>query len=489
MKKLKSILPCIIFLAGLIVLLAGLSTLLEYKGSREKIRPFMDRAKQIDVLFFGDSHTSSDIYPMKLWKDYGITSYNLASYNVTIPISYWMMRNALTICHPKLIVLDVNQVWEQAKLCESSSDVHTALDGFPLSRTKLDAIWDLMDDPMVTDKSGLRYMDLRPEFVFPLIKYHARWNDLSGDDLHPDYAQELGAERNIAVAVPDDYEITSAVADEQGFGFIYLRRFIEYCRSADIDVMLTNLPYPCRNNSDEQLYTNAVMYTAEEYGVEYIDFVYLDQIADYSTDCYDPGSHLNPSGAWKVTDFIGQHISETYHLPDHRGDAAYAAWDRGHHRHLARKLESIRSETEPYSFMMLLADPSFSAVILLPKHSAVYTDELAMRLVQNAGRRHLMMADTDDAVWSDSLMPLEKLLKPADGFYLAVLDRAGASVGECRGSGTIQTSFGDVSLSEKGTATIHGKGSPFHMTVPPGKNMHAAFLDRETGEVLYDRTL
>ena len=143
------------------------------------------------------------------------------------------------------------------------------------------------------------------------------------EDLKPEYGKELGGERNIGVARPDAYELTAGTADEQGFGFVYLRRIIEECRDAGIRVLLTNLPYPCRNNNDEQLYTNAVAYTAEEYGVEYIDFVYLDQFVDYSTDCYDPGSHLNPSGAWKVTDLLGQHLAEAYGVPDHRGEAAY----------------------------------------------------------------------------------------------------------------------------------------------------------------------
>ena len=489
-KKIRLMLSGIAFLALLMIMLTGISSVMEYKGSREKITPFLERAEQFDVLFFGDSHAYSDIYPMELWKNYGIASYNLASYNLTIPVSYWVMRNALLTCRPKVVVLDVNQIWEQAKLCESSGDVHLGLDGFPLTRTKLEAVFDLLDDPAATDKEGHRYMDLRPEFIFPLIKYHARWNDLTLEDLNPNYEKELGGERNIGVARPDEYELTSAAADEQGFGFVYLRRMIEYCQEAGIRVMLVNLPYPCRNNNDEQLYTNAVAYTAEEYGIEYIDFVYMDKIVDYSTDCYDPGSHLNPSGAWKVTDFIGQRLSEAYDVPDHRGEASYASWDDDYASYLARKLKSLRDETEPHSFLMLLADPSFSAVILLPEGSGVYREELAMQLVQNAGRRHLMMADRDEAVWSDLLMPLELLAEPPEGSFLAVIDRGGQSIGECVNSGAVRTSFGSVTLDgSTGNATVNGKENSFILTAQPGTDVHAAVLDKQTGEVLYERTV
>ena len=307
------------------------------------------------------------------------------------------------------------------------------------------------------------------------------------EDLKPDYNRELGGERNIAVALPDAYEITSAVASEQGFGFAYLRRMIEYCRDAGIHIMLTNLPYPCRNNEDEMMYTNAVTYTAEEYGIEYLDFVYMDQIADYSTDCYDPASHLNPSGAWKVTDFIGQHLSEHYGMPDHRKDHAYSSWTDDYAAYKERKLKSFERETNPYSFLMLLADPSFSPVILIPDGSAVYKDDLAIQLLQNAGRRHLMMEDVDEAVWSDSLMPLEL---PEGGTYMAVIDRKSRNIGECVENGIVQTSFGSVALNgSSGDAAVNAEHGNFHLAVQPDTDVYVAVLDKKTGEVLYERAV
>ena len=489
-RTIKHILSAAVFFAVLFSLLAVTSYVVEYKGSREKLTPFFDQAEQFDVLFFGDSHAYSAIYPMELWENYGIASYNLANYDLTIPVSYWVMRNALLTCQPEMVVLDVNQIWEQEKLCASSGNVHTGLDAFPLTRVKLEAIFDLMDDPLITDESGNLYKDLRSEFIFPFIKYHARWSDLTAKDLKPHYNQELGGERNIDVATPDAYEISSNIANEQGFGFVYLRRFIEYCQDQGIRVLLTNFPYPCPNNNEEQFYTNAVYYTAEEYGVEYIDFVYLDQIVDYSTDCYDPASHLNPSGAWKVTDFIGQYLSEEYGLPDHRGEAAYASWDSAYAAYRDLKLQSIGQATEPYSFLMLLADPSFSTVLLLPEDSAVYADDLAMQLVQNAGRRHLMMDDTYDAIWADSLMPLELLTQQDSALYMAVIDRSADSIGECMDEGYISTSFGSVILDAgTGTASIESAAGVFPLFLQPDADVHAVVLNKQTGEVLYERAV
>ena len=69
MMNIRHILSSAAFFAVLLLLLAGLSRVFEYKGSREKLNPFFERADQLDVLFFGDSHAYSAIYPMELWAD------------------------------------------------------------------------------------------------------------------------------------------------------------------------------------------------------------------------------------------------------------------------------------------------------------------------------------------------------------------------------------------------------------------------------------
>ena len=73
-NTMKHILSALLFLSVLLPLLAGLSFVTEYKGGREKVTPFLQRADQFDVLFFGDSHAYSAIYPMELWENYGIAS-------------------------------------------------------------------------------------------------------------------------------------------------------------------------------------------------------------------------------------------------------------------------------------------------------------------------------------------------------------------------------------------------------------------------------
>lgn len=47
-----------------------------------KNRDFIEHSDSYDVLFFGNSHMANGVFPMELWNDYGIVSYNLAGFGL-----------------------------------------------------------------------------------------------------------------------------------------------------------------------------------------------------------------------------------------------------------------------------------------------------------------------------------------------------------------------------------------------------------------------
>ena len=135
-----------------------------------------------------------------------------------------------------------------------------------------------------------------------------------------------GADMRIGVAPMKDYTLIDddKYGEEIGVGYMYLRRIIEECRARGKAILLVHLPHLASERA--QMSANTVGSIAEEYGVDYIDFVRMDSVVDYAADCYDSSAHLNPSGGWKVTDYIGQYLSERYGLSDCRSDPAYAHW-------------------------------------------------------------------------------------------------------------------------------------------------------------------
>lgn len=412
-KRVLGFLKAVIFCALMLGVVAGVSKLVERKESIEKMKPFLDRAEEYDVLFLGDSIMNTGVFPMEIWEKYGIAGYNIASYGNTLPITYWALQNALDYAQPKLVVLDVQGAGKTYKLSGNSSDVHTAFDCYPISRTKVAALDDLMDDPYAVDDSGVAYADMKWEYLFTLGKYHARWSELTSEDIHPVYNKEKGAKSVIAVADAQDYDLIdeNMATEENGqWGFVYLRRIIEDCQNRGIDILLVHLPYPA--TEEQQMDANAVYYIAEEYGVNYIDFVSTDDTVDYATDCFDAHEHLNPSGARKVSDYLGRYISEHYAIADHRGEEKYAAWKTDAQVYREKKLTDMKAQTDIESLLMLLHDDDFSVTVEIGAGSAVFENEKRMTLMQNIAREHVFEEDMFSK-WSNSLFPLERLEEAA----------------------------------------------------------------------------
>lgn len=423
-----------VFLALLCAALAGVTNLVERKESSSQFGPYLKEAEKYDVLFFGDSRFVNAMFPMELWTDYGIAGYNLSCYGNTMPINYWGMMNALDYTEPEVAVIAVNGVRKDIKLTGSGEDLHSALDYFPLSLTKARAIEDLIDDPDVRDDDGTAYADMKWEYYFTIGKYHSRWSRLKPEDYAPVPGAQKGAELMAGVAEPEDYDIIDSdwYAEESGAGYRYLRMMIEECQSLGVEVLLVHLPYPA--SEDSQMHGNTVSSIAEEYGVQYIDFVQMDSVVDYAADCYDQLSHLNASGGLKVTDYIGRFLKAHYALPDHRGETAYAAWQAEEEKYAQLKRDMMAEQDELHNVLMLLHDDRFSASIAVREYAEFYWDDQGLTLMHNTAREHVFEEDAYSK-WSNSMFPLtgfeDALWDEAP--YFAELDRGAGEVREYTG--------------------------------------------------------
>lgn len=83
------------------------SSILERKDSDFKYEPFKEQKQDFDILFIGTSHVLNGIYPMQLWRDFGMVSYNCGGHGNRMPTTYHMMLNLLEEHEPKLMVIDV----------------------------------------------------------------------------------------------------------------------------------------------------------------------------------------------------------------------------------------------------------------------------------------------------------------------------------------------------------------------------------------------
>lgn len=372
-KNVKWIISIVIIVLMIASGLFYLVRLTERKNSYEKYAAFFGQEEDFDVLFFGTSHVINGIYPMELWNSYGIVSYNFGGHANKLAITYWVMENALEYTTPRLVVIDCHGLQADEKIYNLEY-LHLSLDAFPLNQTKLQAVCDLVSD-------GQQRMSL----LWNFSTYHNRWAELTEDDFKPQPTATKGAETRVNVAVPNEvvYLDSSQRATASSVSIEYLERMIEDCQARGIEVLLTYLPYPATEEQQET--ANHVFDIAEKYQIEYLDYYTLASQVDFSVDCYDADSHLNASGAKKVTAYVGQYIMEHFDIPDQRENEAYSSWNDDYEAYKELKISHIKAQIAADNYLMLLYDQSFSSCIYLSGTADLEKSEIEWKLLKNLG--------------------------------------------------------------------------------------------------------
>lgn len=314
----KHFLSALLFTGALCACLLGLDHVMRRGDGQAKYEAFFasNDPEAFDVFFLGTSHVMDAVYPNLLWRDYGFTSYNLGNAAEPMEATYWTLRLAMQYHVPRVVVVDVCYLDKRQGAAQATN--HLFFDELPLTPLKLEAI------------NALFPKESRSEMLFPLVLYHNRWAEmLFGDgnaaDMTACPAFMYGAELRVGRAAPLPFERTTKTLAIDSPGRDALARIIALCRENDIAITLTAIPYPA--DADAQASMNSASLIAEELDVPFLNLFDVPGLVDFEADCYDPGSHLNPGGAVKVTACLGAWLCKRFDLPDHRSDSRYAAWD------------------------------------------------------------------------------------------------------------------------------------------------------------------
>lgn len=378
-KTIKRIISVIAVIAILAVMIRTVSPVFARKLSERKYTDFIEQKADFDVLFFGSSHVINGVYPMELWKKFGIVSYNFGGHSLRVPTEYWVMRNALQYTKPRLVVMDCWEIETNEKY-EKPKHVHTMFDTFPLTKLKLEAVRDLFPN----DKLG------QLEIIWPYSTYHARWNDLEREDFEYDNLPNKGAQDRINIekgadmpqVAPDD------MFEGETLGTEYLCRTIEYCQENGIDILLTYLPLPA--TEDQQRGAHRAREIAEQYGVDYINFLDMDVI-DPEIDYCDE-EHVNPAGAIKLTDYLGQYIQDNYDIEDRRDDPDYSSWNEDYRTYAEYKKGNFLEEENLGVYLMLAEDTDYDKELRIT-NPQIYDNEMYMKLLSGMGFDEEILAD------------------------------------------------------------------------------------------------
>ena len=158
-----------------------------------------------DVLIFGASHPEFGISPMKLYENTGIVSYDLASGSQPLEVSYYMLKQALKTQSPKVVLLDPETFFHDGYEEAKNGTWRLIMDKIPLNDVKLE---------MAADYGTRDFGDGYWTVLFPIIKYHSRWETLTQIDFRPHWkgmyytAGELLVSRIIQGSKMEDLDST-----------------------------------------------------------------------------------------------------------------------------------------------------------------------------------------------------------------------------------------------------------------------------------------
>ena len=282
------------------------------------VSEYYDEKKDHDVIFIGDCELYENISPMVLWEEYGINSYIRGTAQQLIWQSYYLMEETFTYEKPKVAVFNVLSL----KYNEPQKETYNrmTLDYMKWSRSKVGSI----KASMTEEESFLDY-------VFPLLRYHSRWNELTSDDFkyfwHRDPVTFNGYYMRVDVLPAENVPEGKVLAD-YSFGenaWKYLDKMVELCRENDVELVLVKAPSLVPYWYDE--WETQVEAYAAEHDLKYYNFLEVtDEIGlDYSKDTYDAGLHLNLSGAEKMAHYFGKILTDECGLLSRRGEESLEA--------------------------------------------------------------------------------------------------------------------------------------------------------------------
>ncbi|MDO5702594.1 MAG: hypothetical protein Q4G47_04500 [Lachnospiraceae bacterium] len=412
--RIRKIVSALLFTVILGTLISSSSHVLMLKRSKTKMKRFFDEQQNFDVLFTGLSHMQVGVFPMELYGEYGLTAFNLGQAGETIPFAYWILRMALEYTTPKLVVIETRRMdIEKKKLGDY---VFPVWDYFPSDLLKLQAAVDLE-----------RTFDLTASRWLETVKYHSRWEELSEEDFNLTYywidngATHYARSELDVVASPAEYP---EIADDDAIAptslaLKYLKKTIRLCQERGIEVLLTELPFPA--TEEEQRYANGVQKIADKYGVRYLNYHHNRDVVNMKTDLSNE-THLNDSGARKISYDIGSFIKENYELPDRRGEPGYESWEEQYDEYRAFKNDRISRRKKFAVCLMLLHDRHINTYIRIREGSLPERWERTLNLMKKicAGGQHL--EQFDDAVDSGAM-------------YTAYIDNENGTVTEKTGGG------------------------------------------------------
>ena len=308
---------------------------LQKKLPDDKIHMLYEQPKDsLDVVFVGSSHVHYGISPMQLWNKFGFASFDASSPSQSVPVSYYVTKEAVRTQHPKVIVLDVYYLFINL-YARGQGHLHEVSDAMPMfAKNRIEMINDLAPKAEGEERVW--------SFYFPIAYAHSRWKELQKIDFHPKAPYMKGqmvsartAEVELFTPKQKEYVFPEAI-------MAYLEKIKAFCKENDTELLLICIPYSQEREDVSRMRKQLAMMKqlntiAQENGYAYLNlYDRMEEIGIDTASDFCSAHHLNVYGAEKLTAYLGEYLKANYDLPDHRNEVKYASWNNDYERYLKR---------------------------------------------------------------------------------------------------------------------------------------------------------
>lgn len=331
-SHIKPFLQSVAFFLIFILIFLSVQKIFVLKGSGYSKYMYYNEEENdsLNLLFFGNSRCNRAIDPVLIDEKVGSYSYNMGIQGLRANHVYYRIADALKTQSPDVVAVEISICVPASNDTIEESYMHRALGSLPTSFFKLNAAMELGNDK-----------DQKVELFLPLLRFHARYEELDVEDfaysMTPNSDFENGEAKNdkwisshrgyTPYPVQKDLEpkkknyfkqdysgITDiAVLDETSAE--YIPRIVEAVKAKGCKLLFFSIPATSDGKNGKT--TIPVMnYLRATYGDdEDIAFLDLhDHLEEVGLDYqfYQNTEHTNAKGAKLVSTFMADYISANY---------------------------------------------------------------------------------------------------------------------------------------------------------------------------------
>lgn len=338
MKRLKPVIKTVLFAAVLAFLLNAISGVLVRPGDQSAFRNmegfYEQKRNTLDAVYIGSSRVYAFWNPVYAYARSGMTVYSLATAAQSIEVARYLAEEVHKTQPGAVLIVNLESMHDGP-----DARLNRVLDKMPASVNKLRLAWD------TGVKDGDRILD-RIENLFPLNRYHTRWQELEEEDFTYEADQYKSSSRYDSflgghLDVKEAYRKATEHAiepDERSKEAV--DSLLDYCKKESIPVIFTLAPQAGITDTQMRERTGLKNYILD-LGGTVLDFQNMadEMMLDFSRD-YDNGRHTNIHGSFKFTAYLADLLTERFGFTDKRGTKGYEDWDTA--------LLSYHELTDPY---------------------------------------------------------------------------------------------------------------------------------------------